>query len=143
MPKVPKSVLFIIAGLLWASVGIFLIRLSHTWFIKFPTTVELLVILAGLIAGSIVSYFGFSKIADKNIYRINNYEGKVCIWAFQKWTSYLLIAFMMSLGIFLRSSNFIPKYVIVFIYITIGTALFTSSFRYFQFLIKKGFKSRH
>lgn len=137
MPKVDKKILFIIAGLLWASVGIFLIRLSHTWFIKFPTNIELLVIFSGLFAGSIVSYLGFSKIANKNIERINDYEGKVCIWAFQKWTSYLLIAFMMGLGIFLRTSSFVPKYIVVFIYITIGFALFTSSSRYFLFLFRR------
>lgn len=135
MPRVPKDVLIFIAGLLWISVGLFLMKLSSRWFYEFSSIQSMLVIIGGLLLGTVISYFGFSALANKNIARINQYEEKVCMWAFQKWTSYILVAFMMSLGIFLRHSN-LPKYILAPMYIGIGFALFTSSFRYFLFLFK-------
>lgn len=135
MPRVPKDVLIFIAGLLWISVGLFLMKLSSRWFYEFSSIQIMLVIIGGLLLGTVISYFGFSALANKNIARINQYEEKVCMWAFQKWTSYILVAFMMSLGIFLRHSN-LPKYILAPMYIGIGFALFTSSFRYFLFLFK-------
>ena len=135
MPRVPKNVLIFIAGLLWISVGLFLMKLSSRWFYEFSSIQSMLVIIGGLLLGTVISYFGFSALANKNITRINQYEEKVCMWAFQKWTSYILVAFMMSLGIFLRHSN-LPKYILAPMYIGIGFALFTSSFRYFLFLFR-------
>lgn len=134
MPKVNKNILIFIAGLLWSGVGLFLIRLAFRWFVELSQVEMLFDIIAGTLLGSVIAYFGFSGLAKKNIERINSYSGKVCIWAFQKWTSYLLIAFMMSLGIFLRHASFIPKFLLSPVYIGIGLALFLSSFRYYTFL---------
>jgi len=58
------------------------------------------------------------------------------MWAFQKWQSYILIAFMISLGIFMRKSGLVPKVILTPIYISIGFALFTASFKYYIFLFK-------
>ncbi len=136
MPRAPKNLLIFIAGILWISVGIFLMKLSSNWISDFRSAQSILEIVGGLLLGTLISYFGFSGLANKNISRINEYEGKVCIWAFQKWQSYLLIVFMMSLGIFLRTSSHLPKYILILIYIGIGFGLFTASFRYFLFLYR-------
>mgnify|MGYP006959933646 CR=1 FL=1 len=136
MRKNRKNLLIFIAGILWISVGIFLMKLSSNWITDLQSAKSILEIVGGLVLGTLISYFGFSGLANKNISRINQYEGKVCIWAFQKWQSYLLIIFMMSLGIFLRTSSHLPKYMLILIYIGIGFALFTASFRYFLFLFK-------
>lgn len=135
MPKVHKHILVLIAGFLWTGVGLLLIRLSFRWYSELSTSMLVFAISIGLIMGGIIAYFGFSGLANKNIDRINNYKNKVCIWAFQKWTSYILIAFMMSLGIFMRNSPYVPKYILIPIYTGIGLALFLSSFRYYIFLV--------
>jgi hypothetical protein len=137
MPKVSKNVLIFISGLLWSGVGLFLIRLAFRWIEKLSQPELLLAIIGGLILGSVIAYFGFSGLANKNIERINMYQNRVCIWAFQKWSSYVLIAFMMSLGIFMRNAAFIPKLVLIPMYIGIGLALFLASFRYYIFLFLK------
>ena len=137
MPKVHKNILVIISGLLWTGVGLFLIRLAFRWFAELSTNEIIFAIIAGLLLGSAIAYFGFNGLANKNIDRINQYQGKVCIWAFQKWTTYFLIAFMMSLGIFMRNTPYIPKFLLSPIYIGIGFALFVASFRYYRFLFKK------
>lgn len=137
MPKASKSVLILISGLLWSGVGLFLIRLAFRWVVKLTQSEMILAIFGGLILGSAIAYFGFSGLANKNIERINQYQSKVCIWAFQKWSSYILIAFMMSLGIFMRNASFIPKFLLSPLYIGIGFALFLASFRYYIFLFKR------
>ncbi len=133
MPKVHKNILVLLAGILWSAVGLFLICQAFGWFAIITKNEMLLDIFAGLIIGAVIAYFGFIGLANKNISRINLYNEKVCVWAFQKWQSYLLIAFMMSLGIFLRDSS-LPKFMLAPIYIGIGSALFIASFRYYIFL---------
>ena len=138
MPKVNKNILVFISGLLWTGVGLFLIRLAFRWFAELSTNEIIFAIIAGIILGSTIAYFGFIGLANKNIDRINQYQGKVCVWAFQKWTTYFLIIFMMSLGIFMRNTPYIPKFLLSPMYIGIGFALFVASFRYYLFLFKKG-----
>ena len=109
MPKVHKHILITVSGILWTGVGLFLIRLAFRWFSVLSSNEVIFAIIAGLLLGSAIAYFGFSGLAIKNIKRINNYQEKVCVWAFQKWTTYLLIIFMMSLGIFMRNTSFMES----------------------------------
>jgi len=87
--------------------------------------------------GTIISFFGFSKLAKKNANRIMEYPEKVCIFAFQRWQMYILVVIMMSMGFFMRTTNFIPKYILAPVYVGIGLALFVSSFVYYKKLLIK------
>jgi hypothetical protein len=137
MTKVNKNTLILISGLIWSSIGILLIKIALKWFILLDKNEIILAIIGGIILGTVISYFGFSSIAKKNIERINMYIDKVCIFAFQKWQSYLLIIFMISLGLYMRKTSFIPKTILAPMYIGIGFALFTASFKYYIFLYDK------
>lgn len=137
MPKAPKYILILISGLLWSGIGLYLIKLAIGWFSLLSIYERYFAIGGGLLLGSAIAYFGFSGLALKNIKRVYQYDKeRVCIWAFQKWSTYLLILFMMSLGLFMRSTSFIPKYLLSPMYIGIGTALFLASMNYYQALIK-------
>lgn len=137
MPKVGKHILILISGLLWSMVGIMLISIASGWLTDMSFAYQAIGISTSLISGSVITYFGFSKIALKNIERINQYQkNRVCIWAFQKWSSYLLIAFMMSLGIFMRNATFFPRLILLIIYFSIGMALFLSSMAYYRELLQ-------
>lgn len=136
MPKVHKHILILIAGILWSGVGILLIKISSRWYELLSNNLLIAVLVSGVVLGIIISYFGFSKLANKNIKRINDYPDKVCMWAFQKWQSYILIIFMISLGVFMRTTSFVPRPILIVIYIGIGFALFTASFNYYIFLYK-------
>ncbi|MDA3904965.1 MAG: hypothetical protein PF484_02705 [Bacteroidales bacterium] len=140
MPKVHKHILVLISGVLWSGVGIFLISLAFKWFDQLSTIQIIYACIGGLILGETIAYFGFLGLAYKNIIRINQYQNKVCIWAFQKWPTYILIAFMMSLGIFMRNTPYIPKFLLSPLYIGIGSALFIASFPYYFLLFKVGRK---
>lgn len=131
-PAVNRKWLIIISGLMWSGVGIFLNILAFNWLKSFNNTQLFVTIILGLLAGLVIARFGFGNIANKNINRIFAYPKEACVFAFQEWRSYILIAVMMSMGIFLRTTGLIPKYILAPMYIGIGTALFLASFRYYR-----------
>ena len=134
-PRVDRKWLIIISGVMWTCVGIFLNILAYGWLKSFNITQVILSVFIGILAGWLIAYFGFSNLANKNVSRIFAYPKKVCVFAFQEWKSYILIVFMMSLGIFIRTTGLIPKIILAPMYIGIGTALFLASFKYYKNLI--------
>jgi hypothetical protein len=77
-------------------------------------------------------FFGFSKLASNNVQRIIKIPGeRVCVFAFQKWTSYPLVLLMVAMRIYLRHYSPIPKPYLAVPYIGLGASLFASSFQYY------------
>lgn len=132
-PDVAKVWLYAVAGLLWSGVGIFLSSLAYGWWQPLRFTAVLPLAIAGISLALTIYTFGFSKLADKNIRRIQaiNQE-KVCLFAFQRWHNYPLVAFMIALGVFLRHYSPIPKPILGILYLGIGGSLFLASFRYYR-----------
>ena len=133
-PAVNRKWLLVISGLIWSGVGIFLNILAFGWLKSF-NKMQIIIITIGLLAGWSIARFGFDKISNKNVNRILAYPKHACIFAFQEWKSYILVAIMMSLGILLRTTELIPKFILAPMYIGIGTALFFASFKYYKNLI--------
>lgn len=140
-PAVSKFWLVASAGLMWSGVGIMLCHLAWTWLAPIVRIQADILGATGIIGAVIVYYFGFSKIALKNINRLSRFSGKVCFFAFQAWKSYLLIGFMIALGLTLRHSAF-PKAYLAVIYATVGGALFLSSFHYYKRLYRMLFETK-
>jgi hypothetical protein len=131
-PGVRKNWLQLTAGLIWLGVGLMLISFASRWLKPVALPTLLWLILAGCVLAIAIYFFGFSKMAIKNIKRICQLEGeKICLFAFQKWTSYPLVVFMISLGIYLRVYSPIPKPQLAILYLGIGGGLSLSSMRYF------------
>ncbi|MBU0529520.1 hypothetical protein KKF86_07180, partial [bacterium] len=116
-PAVNRKWLIIISGLIWSGVGIFLNILAIDWFKSFNNMQIFISGIIGLLAGWSIARFGFGNIANKNVNRILAYPKHACVFAFQEWKSYILIAIMMTLGIFLRTAGLIPKYILAPMYI--------------------------
>ena len=129
-PSVSKYWLMALAGLMWSVVGIMLCRMAFIWLKAVPERWALSMGSLGLISAFTAYRFGFSKIALKNIFRLCLLPDKTCIFAFQAWKSYLIIIFMIVLGITMRHSP-IPKHLLAVIYETIGGALLFSSFHFY------------
>lgn len=93
---------------------------------------------AGLLLASVIYFFGFSKLAKKNIQRIRDLAGKNhSIITFQKWSSYPLVLVMVSLGIYLRKYSPFPKHLLGTAYIGIGGGLLFSSLHYYLYLLSE------
>ena len=134
-PKVNKIYLFLFCGILWLFAGTLLDSYSFRWLSAIHHSYIMFFLIAGLIASLIIHKYGFTKVANKNIARIIPFQGKHCAFAFMSWKSYLIVIFMMMLGITLRHSS-MPKEYLSIIYTGIGTALILSSLIYFRLFLK-------
>ena len=130
-PAVSKYWLIVLAGLMWSAVGIILLRLAYIWLATVNWSLGLPLGSLGIISALAVYRYSFSKIALKNIARLCLLPDKYCVFAFQAWKSYLIIIFMIMLGITLRYSP-MPRHFLAVIYTTIGGALFLSSFHFYR-----------
>ena len=136
-PSTGKKWLCILSGSIWTGIGIFLCSLTISWLQPVKLGMSLTFILAGIIFAIGITHHGFTPLAEKNIQRIDSYpKDKICVFAFQKWTSYPLVFFMIALGIFLRKFSPIPKPALAILYIGIGGSLFLASFRYYYRVLR-------
>jgi hypothetical protein len=132
IPATKKIWLHLTAGLMWSGVGIMLTVFAVTWLGLVHSWTVLLLIAAGLLLAAAIYFFGFSKLASKNVQRIIAIpKERVCLFAFQKWTSYPLVLVMVAMGIYLRRYSPIPKPDLAILYLGLGASLFVSSIQYF------------
>jgi hypothetical protein len=116
--------------LTWSIVGILLCRSAYGWLVPVSRHGFVFFEIAGVLMALAAYQLCFSRIARKNVARLSLLKEKTCIFAFQKWKSYLLIAVMVALGIALRSIP-VPKPYLAVVYIAIGGALFLASLQYY------------
>ncbi|TEU01497.1 MAG: hypothetical protein E3J30_00455 [Anaerolineales bacterium] len=136
-PAASKPWLIASAGIMWSGVGLMLCSLAYGWLLPVAFPQVLWMAFAGILLASTIYHFGFSKLAEKNIQRITDIAGdKICIFAFQEWTSYPIVAVMIGLGISLRNFLPIPKPYLAILYIGIGGGLFLSSMCYYKYLLR-------
>ena len=122
---------------MWSGVGLMLCNLAYGWLLPVAFPQVLWMTFAGVLLASAIFYFGFSKLAKKNIQRITDMAGdKICLFAFQEWTSYPLVVVMIGMGISLRNFLPIPKPYLAIAYIVIGGGLFLSSLCYYKYLLR-------
>ncbi|MGL5311909.1 MAG: hypothetical protein ACRC92_01555, partial [Peptostreptococcaceae bacterium] len=77
--------------------------------------------------------FIFKKMVKKHRYRISNKDQeKLCLFSFFDIKSYIIMAFMMTLGISIRSMTFINPIYWAPIYVGIGSALFLAGVLFFK-----------
>jgi hypothetical protein len=133
--SVDKSVLVLMAGLMWCGVGILLVSYAVSWLSSCNIKEQLFFYSAGFLAAMPIHHFGFLKIADKNLERILILTEKRSPFYFMKPKSYIIVLIMVSMGIALRHSS-IPKRYLSVLYNGIGLALFLSGIRYFRFFFK-------
>jgi hypothetical protein len=134
-PAVDKRILIVLSGLIWCVVGIIMCNLAISWLSLAAMQKGIWLGITGIILALMIHHFGFLKLVNKNIDRICSKDGKVCIFGFQPWRSYLIISIMIGMGIALRQSS-LPKPYLAIVYIGFGGAMLLSSIRYFRTFIK-------
>lgn len=135
-PKTSKRNLLLIAGIIWTFAGGMLLIKGFFYELHFPEYLWLK-LLIGFVSGVLFFYFLFFKISLRYITRIVNLKNdKPSIFSFFGLKSYILMGFMISLGIFVRKSGYVSlEYYSVF-YITMGIPLFLSAMRFFYYSFK-------
>lgn len=124
----PRTLL-IIGGALWAIAGINIAIIGlrsalqvHQWWVY----------LAAIPVFLVFCYAIFGPVGKKYAKRISSFtEEKVPVWRVYSVAGYLIMVFMMALGIILRVEHLVPTWSIAFFYLGLGLALLLASWAYF------------
>ncbi len=124
---VGKRTLILLSGLVWLAAGFNVFRFGalewsgrNGW---------LLALLASLVF--VLFFFMFQHMTVKNTDRIIKIKTERTLFLnFFTARSYAIVAFMIALGVTLRSIPAVPKFFIAFFYTGLGTALFVAGVRY-------------
>lgn len=132
--KVKKKTLLLVAGFVWFAAGINILRIGITSLVSVLgeqnrlQSVGVLFLSAVILA---VFLFMFRKIVSKHSERIMNYkEERKSVFCFFDIKGYLMMGFMMGLGIALRHSDLLPLFFFAFFYTGLGMALSISGIRF-------------
>lgn len=124
-PAVRRNTLLLASAGLWTAIGLLLLAKGlYRWY-QIPGH-YFLIIAAGIIAGSIKSFWILDKSARRGIDRILDFDDGTCLGAVYSSKTWILVLCMMGLGVILRNS-FLPLPLLCFIYFTIGWGLLFSS----------------
>jgi hypothetical protein len=130
-PEVDRKVLIALSGVVWSVVGFILCKKAVDWLSFAPLSRIIPFGSTGLVLALLIHFLGFRKLVNRNIERILSKGEKLCIFAFQAWKSYVIVAVMVGMGIALRASP-LPREYLAVIYIGFGGAMLLSSLRYYQ-----------
>ncbi len=110
MLKVKKQTLLLVASIVWLIAGFNIVNIGIKSLVSLIQNDREWLWLVGMCAVLVFLgfFFMFKVVVRKHTKRILGYEGKKSIFLFFDLKGYLLMAFMMGLGITLRVGNFLP-----------------------------------
>jgi hypothetical protein len=130
-PAVPRRTLLFLAALVWTFAGVMLMVKGYQMLDASSDLLwmKLVVVLA---AGILFYLKVFSKLSMKHTLRILNLkEANPCMFSFFNFRSYLIMVFMISMGVTLRTTGWIPFGTLSFLYLLMSVPLFLSSIRFY------------
>ena len=131
--KVKRNTLLLIACLVWGAAGFNILRLGV---LSYPAYLSVLNFVLSALVFAVFQYFVFGRLVKKHTARITGYEEEHHFFLkFFDVKSFIIMAVMMSGGIWLRSSGAAPARFIAVFYTGIGTSLLTAGIRFgYQFV---------
>ena len=119
--KVRRNTLLLIAALVWSAAGFNILRIGLLAYPPYRTVVNYL--LSALVF-TVFQVFIFGQLVNKHTARISAYEEELHFFLkFFDVKSFIIMAVMMTGGIWLRSSGVAPDRFIAFFYTGLGIAL--------------------
>lgn len=118
--KIKKQYLLLLACLVWTIAGINIVRIGIEAYFNY---FSILNILLSAVVFVIFQVFIFGKLVKKHTKRILDYKEKQWFIKFFDIKSFIIMAVMMTGGIWLRVSGVAPKRFIAVFYSGLGTAL--------------------
>ena len=112
-----------LGGLIWTVVGVFLMA---NGFVLAYMADDIFYGVAGLLLGTVKTFLVLDRVARKNIKRIREFDDKVCFGSVYSWKTWFLVAAMIGLGRYLRTTV-LPGQVIGLIYTAVGWGLLLAS----------------
>ena len=124
--RIKKQPLIAVAGVVWllAGLNVAVLGVRAAIDMRGVAAIVFLALAGGAIAIFCAFHSMFSKLVQKNAQRIADLDGdRHHVVRFFDRKSYLMMAFMMSLGIGMRAAGIVPNWFIAFFYTGLGLAL--------------------
>lgn len=119
--KVKKKTLLLIACAVWSVAGFNILRIG---LLSYSPYISVINILLSLAVFTVFQYFIFGRLVKKHTARIQNYEEERHFFMkFFDIKSFIIMAVMMSGGIYLRASSLAPERFIAVFYTGLGSSL--------------------
>lgn len=119
--KVKRNTLLLIACLVWTAAGFNVLRIG---LLAYPAYRGIVNYLLTALVFAVFQIFIFGKLVKKHTSRIRTYqEERHFFLKFFDGKSFAIMAMMMTVGIWLRSSGFAPERFIAFFYTGLGASL--------------------
>lgn len=119
--KVKRNTLLLIACLVWTAAGFNILRIG---LLAYPAYRGIVNYLLTALVFAVFQIFIFGKLVKKHTNRIRAYqEERHFFLKFFDGKSFAIMAMMMSVGVWLRSSGFAPERFIAFFYTGLGASL--------------------
>lgn len=115
-----------LSSLLWALPAYVLIRHATAWMAHLSGASIFIAVVGGLAAVGVIYTFWFKRIVSGNIARIRLLPSPAGLWQVSSVRGYLVVLFMISAGIALRSSD-IPRLWLAGPYALMGGCLMLGS----------------
>lgn len=116
----------LVAACLWAAVGLLLFLRGLLFLLPAVDGAAVFWIAPAMAIGVLKALWVLDRVAQKNMDRIEHFDGRTCIGGVYSWKTWGLVVVMILSGRLLRATS-IPATYIGAIYIAVGTALTTSS----------------
>ncbi len=127
---VKRRTLLLIAGFVWAIAGFNILKIGVESYAGYVHVTNLIL---SLLVFLIFWFMIFGKLVVKHTTRIQSYEEeKKFFWNFFDIPSFLIMAFMMTFGITIRSFNLLPDIAIAVFYSGLGLALFGAGLKFIR-----------
>jgi hypothetical protein len=130
-PSASKKVMLIVAGLIWTTAS-FILLFKGLLYFETDISHFALKFLVFLLIFIFFYKMLFVKVSLRYLNRIISLKkDRPCIFSFFNFRGYILMIFMMGLGIGLRNLKFIPLSWLSCLYFGVGIPLFISSIRFY------------
>ncbi len=125
-PRIPTKGLYFVAALVWFYAGLKLGKISLHIFTTNPQSSWWHYFL-GILIYFPFYYYVFFKVSRKHTLRIANKPQKLsCMFSFFDWKSYLIMGFMISMGIMAKKIPGTPQIPLAILYLSLSMSLLSS-----------------
>ena len=129
--RVDKKTLLLIAGIVWIIAGINILRIGLvTW--RDSSQDGLFKVAEAMVVFLLFFVFVFRRLYKKYISRIDRKEGLRCPFSFFDVKGWVMMVFMITLGILVRRFHWLPIAFIAVFYVGLSLALIITGFLFIR-----------
>lgn len=126
--KVQTKYLLLLAGIVWAAAGINILIIGLREYGPYWSPINVALSVAVF---AVFQVFIFGRLVKRHTARITSYTEKTKhFWAFFDLRSFLIMAGMIALGLWLRNSSWVPRVFIAVFYTGLGASLLLAGIQF-------------